>query len=405
MYDIIVIGAGPAGLAAASTAAQEGLHVLVIDEYMKPGGRLLGQLYQEPNGNWWNGLEESAKLNEQAENAGVKIILQTVVYDIERQDSSWTIYTENIVYTSKQLLLATGAAESPVPLPGWTLPGVMSVGAAQVMTNVHRVKPGDKGMVIGVNVLSAAIAMELQLAGIDVVAMALPPLNQLTHQHSRPKEVMEALLHVSHLAPSKLLRIGSKFMTNHFMRQLSIRFYPKSGVSLWGIPIQLRKAVTEIYGTNQVEGVIISTIDTNGNPVLGSEERIACDFVCIAGGLYPLAELAGVANCPFYYVDELGGYVPIHNEKMETPIEGLYVAGNITGIEGAKIAISQGVVAGYSMAIASRKQGLVEKLQDSIKKVHETRKQAAIRFHPKVDIGRNIIHKQWETRQAQMVQL
>ena len=51
----------------------------------------------------------------------------------------------------------------------------MSVGAAQVMTNVHRVKPGDKGMVIGVNVLSAAIAMELQLAGIDVVAMALPP--------------------------------------------------------------------------------------------------------------------------------------------------------------------------------------------------------------------------------------
>ncbi|MGX4668406.1 hypothetical protein JNUCC74_04230 [Cerasibacillus sp. JNUCC 74] len=103
----------------------------------------------------------------------------------------------------------------------------MSVGAAQVMTNVHRVKPGDRGIIIGVNVLSAAIAMELHLAGIDIAAMALPPLHRITTKHARPKEIVEALLHASYLAPSKLLRIGSKFMTNPLMRQLRITFYPK----------------------------------------------------------------------------------------------------------------------------------------------------------------------------------
>ncbi|MBU5266743.1 NAD(P)/FAD-dependent oxidoreductase [Virgibacillus proomii] len=405
MYDIIVIGAGPAGLAAASTAALEGLHVLVLDEYIKPGGRLLGQLYEEADGNWWNGIDESAKLYDQAIHAGVEILLQTAVHDMERHESSWFIYTEDVVFSSKQLLLATGAAESPLPIPGWTLPGVMSVGAAQVMTNVHRVKPGDRGIIIGVNVLSAAIAMELHLAGIDIAAMALPPLNRITTKHARPKEVVEALLHASYLAPSRLLRIGSKFMTNPFMRQLGITFYPKNGVTMWGVPIQLRKAVIEIYGTNQVEGVIVSTIDKDGNPIYGSEENIACDFVCIDGGLYPLTELAELAGCPFYYVNELGGYVPLHNEKMETPIEGLYVAGNITGIEGAKVAISQGIVAGYSMAIRSGKQGLADKLQDALNTVHDTRRQAAIQFHPKIELGRDIIQKQWEKYQSRLVQI
>src|SRR5699024_3600722 len=86
----------------------------------------------------------------------------------------------------------------------------------------------------------------------------------------------------------------------------------------------------------------------DGDIVPGTEELIEVDFVCIAGGLYPLAELAALAGCPFYHIPELGGHVPLHNEKMETTQDGLYVAGNITGIEGAKVAISQGVVAGYS---------------------------------------------------------
>ena len=93
----------------------------------------------------------------------------------------------------------------------------------------------------------------------------------------------------------------------------------------------------------------VANIDSKGNIINGSEKIYEADFVCIAGGLYPLAELAAVAGCPFHYIPELGGHVPLHSEEMETPLPGLFVAGNITGIESGKIAMAQGTVAGYSI--------------------------------------------------------
>src|SRR5690625_2574431 len=115
---------------------------------MKPGGRLLGQLYEEPTGGWWNGIEESAALHKQAEDAGVQFSLQTSVNNIEQIDDKWFIYTNHNSYETVNLLLATGAAESPAPVPGWTLPGVMSVGSSQVMTYVHLFKPRYNDVVI-----------------------------------------------------------------------------------------------------------------------------------------------------------------------------------------------------------------------------------------------------------------
>ncbi|HLR63775.1 MAG TPA: NAD(P)/FAD-dependent oxidoreductase, partial [Lentibacillus sp.] len=358
MNNVIIIGAGPAGLSAAITCAKNGLKPLVIDEYLKPGGRLLGQLYQEPNGFWWNGIKESESLYQEAVELDVQIQLNTSVHNLEKENDYWIIYTEVETLYSKHLLLATGAAESPIPVPGWTLPGVMSVGAAQVMTNVHRIKPGERGVIIGVNVLSAAIAMELQLAGVEVASLTLPKMNKATQDEAQPSEVLDSLLHVSHMAPSKIIRYGSKLMKNDFMKKIGVSFYPKQGFKMWDIPIQLRKAVIEICGEEAVTGVKTATIDTNGEIVKGSEEHIECDYVCIAGGLYPLTELAAVAGCPFYLVEELGGYVPLHNEHMETPLGGLYVAGNITGIEGAKVAIKQGVTAGLSIAANAGVKGL-----------------------------------------------
>ncbi|MGY0692199.1 NAD(P)/FAD-dependent oxidoreductase [Virgibacillus sp. FSP13] len=396
MNEVIIIGAGPAGLSAAITCAKKGLDVVVIDEYLKAGGRLLGQLYEEPNGSWWNGINESARLHQQALDIGVQFQLNTPVNNLEKINDDWVVYTEKEPLYTNHLLLATGAAESPVPVPGWTLPGVMSVGAAQVMTNVHRVKPGERGIIIGVNVLSAAIAMELKMAGIDVACLALPPLNQMTENAAQPREVLDSLLHVSHMAPSPFVRYGSKLMQNDFMKQLGVTFYPKKGVKMWDVPIQLRKAVIEIYGDEQVEGITLATINTNGEVVAGSEEKIACDFVCIAGGLYPLAELASVAGCPFYLVEELGGYVPLHNERMETTLDGLYVAGNITGIEGAKVAIAQGVTAGLSIAHNSGIGGLDGEIRESIQAIEQTRDSAYIQFHPEVKRGKQVVQEQWE---------
>lgn len=395
MYDSIVIGAGPAGLTAASTCAHYNMKVLVIDEYMQAGGRLLGQLYEEPDGNWWNGIKESQRLFEDAEIKGVEFMLSTPVNDIENSNDLWTIYTEQGAYQTKNLLLATGAAESPIAVPGWTLPGVMSVGAAQVMTNVHRVKPGNRGIIIGVNVLSAAIAMELKLVDIEVTALTLPEKNMVTQEAGDPKEVIKSLLHVSHMAPSKLVRYGSKFMKSNFMQNIGVKFYPKNGVKMWDIPIQLRRAVTEIYGDGKVEGVKLASINSNGEVIAGSEKDIKLDFVCIAGGLYPLTELAAIAGCPFYLVEELGGYIPLHNENMETPLSGLYVAGNITGIEGAKVAAAQGKVAGLSMVASFTGENMAAEIQYSVSETSDIRANAYIQFHPEINTGREKLSEQW----------
>ncbi|AOV08570.1 NAD(P)/FAD-dependent oxidoreductase [Sporosarcina ureilytica] len=406
MTDILIIGAGPAGLSAAITIAEHGLNVHVIDEYMDAGGRLLGQLYEEPNGNWWNGIKESNKLAEKASNLGVKISLNTSVNNIEKIDDKWVVYTDTNTYSTSHLLLATGAAEEPFPIPGWTLPGVMSVGAAQVMTNVQRVKPGERGVIIGVNVLSSAIAMELNLAKIDVATIALPKINQITEESGNPENVLNSLLHVAHMAPSAFVKFGSKLMKNDFMKKLGITFFPKGGVKMWGIPIQLRKAVIEIYGEERVEGVKMATISPTGEVIPGTEENISADFVCIAGGLYPLAELAAVAGCPFHLIEELGGYVPLHNNRMETTLDGLYVAGNITGIEGAKVAISQGVTAGLSIVHNSGKQKLDQEIAASIQAIEKTREEAYIQFHPDVKEGKKKLQQYWEAHKSskQLVQ-
>lgn len=193
------------------------------------------------------------------------------------------------------------------------------------------------------------------------------------------------------MAPSRFLRLGGWLAQASWVRRLAVKFYPKGGMKVWGIPVQIRKAITKINGRDQVESVTICDVTPHGKPIPGSESIVDVDFVCIAGGLYPLTELAAVAGCPFHYVEELGGHVPIHNNRMETPIAGLYVAGNITGIESAKVAASQGRVAGLS--IANNKANDTKKIDYEISQAMQTvksiRKQASIQFHPEIEKGRS----------------
>ncbi|MCI2255391.1 FAD-dependent oxidoreductase [Domibacillus sp. PGB-M46] len=404
MIDVVIIGAGPAGLGAAVAAAEHGLQVCVVDEFVKPGGRLLGQLHEEPDGKWVNGIEEAQKLYNQAIGLGVDIRCGISVYDLRKLENTWCVYTTDEMIESKCLLLATGASETPIPIPGWTLPGVMSIGAAQVMGNVHRVKPGEKGIIIGVNVLSVAIARELQLCGVHVESILLPQPGLLAGSAGNPEKMMESLLRLSHLAPSPLIRMGGKWVSP----KLGARLFPKNGFKMWGIPIQLRKAALEILGDNQVEGVRMAEVSANGEVLPGTEKTVSADFVCIAGGLTPMAELASVAGCSFCYVPELGGHVPLHNEFMQTNLAGLYIAGNITGVESAKVARAQGKVAGLSMAreLKALVYGGNEKLYAAVEEVTETRRNALIQFQPGIEEARKELHRKFdETYKQKLVSI
>lgn len=396
MVSLLIIGAGPAGLRAAIAAAEQGLDVKVIDEFPKAGGRLLGQLHQEPNGDWWNGIAMGEKLHQEALRVGVDIQCEVSVFDISRSATGWHVYTSQGMMETRKLLLATGASEIPIPLPGWTLPGVMSIGAAQVMGNVHRVKPGNTCVIIGANVLSMAIANELRLCGIKVKEIILPAAGSISKDAGRPEKVLASLMKLTHLAPTAILRQAGK-LGKFVNPSFAIKFFPKKGIKLFDIPIRIKKAAIEIVGDEHATGVRTVAISSEGKEIPGSEKVTEADFVCIAGGLAPMSELASVVGCSFKYVPELGGHVPVHNERMQTNVPNLFVAGNITGVESAKVAMAQGKVAGLSIALesGSTSKEIELLLKVAIEEVRKTRATALMQFQPGIPEAREMVYRQF----------
>src|SRR5690625_210167 len=138
MYDILIVGAGPSGLAAGIAAKENGLHVKIIDEFPHAGGRLLGQLHEEPSGEWWNGIEETKKLLDQTETLNIEISLFLADDSIVKVNVSFLTQTLSEIIQSKPVMLAPSEPESDVPLPNSTLPRVISIGVAKVRKTDHR---------------------------------------------------------------------------------------------------------------------------------------------------------------------------------------------------------------------------------------------------------------------------
>ena len=149
-YDMIVIGAGPAGLSAAIEAAKKGIRPIVFDENAKPGGQLFKQIHK-----FFGSKEHKAKVRgfkigeellKEAEEYGVEVVLNATVVGLY-PEKEVTVRVENEIrhYKGDAVLVATGASENMVNFKGWTLPGVIGAGAAQTMMNLHHIKPGKKG--------------------------------------------------------------------------------------------------------------------------------------------------------------------------------------------------------------------------------------------------------------------
>lgn len=400
--DLVVIGGGPAGISAATVAARRGMKVIVLDEHPRPGGRLLGQLHELPNhppDGWWRGAQIAAAMLSEAHGAGVEMISGASVYGLRGQ---WEVLVQNgpfEVAAAPRILIATGAAEKSVPIPGWTLPGSMTAGAAQVMVNVHRVKPGRKAIMVGVNVLTLTIARELALAGVEVAGIVLPPLGPFSAESANPKKLIASMSRMASLAPSPLLRIaGSIFGPGS--AGLGAALYPSSGVKVWDIPMYLRTACVEILGKEEVTGAVLEQIGPDGR-LTGRRRTVELDTVCISDGLYPLAELPATAGCAFVQVPELGGRVPLYGPDMRTTAPGVFVAGNVAGIEGAQVAAAQGKVAGYGIAAdAGRISPKDPAIAAARKALDEVRLSSPIQFHPRLADGLARMTQAWQATEA-----
>ena len=312
--EIVVVGAGPAGLSAALEAARTGARVLLVDENSKPGGQLFKQFHKffgsKDHQAGVRGIDIGTQLLKDAEDLDIEVWLDAEVCGIFNQSDVWIVrnreHTVNV--RAKRIILATGAVENAVNFPGWTLPGVMGAGAAQTMINLHRVLPGERFLMIGSGNVGVIVSYQLLQAGGDV------------------KAVVEA-------AP----RLGGYGVHTAKVRRAGVPFYTSH-------------TVLEARGTDHVESATIVQLDESWKPIAGTEKDLDVDTICIAAGLTPLVELAFAAGCAPVYSPLLGGMVPLHDRSMRTSIPSIYIAGDISGVEEASTAMEEGRMAGLCAA-------------------------------------------------------
>jgi sarcosine oxidase subunit alpha len=135
-----------------------------------------------------------------------------------------------------------------------------------------------------------------------------------------------------------------------------------------GVPIYTSHSIKEVYGNGKVEGAIITSISDSFQPIPGTEQDIFCDTVCIAVGLTPSIRLLDQIGVKTEFIPEAGGHVAIHDLSMQTSVQGVYVAGDSSGIEEASTAMIEGQLAGISAAASLGYDKHAEKLKQMCRK-------------------------------------
>ena len=312
-YDVIVVGAGPAGMSAAIEAARHGAHVVVFDENARPGGQLFKQIHK-----FFGSKEHKAKtrgfvigdqLLEEADRLGVEVELDATVIGLY-QDKEVVVrqHDEVFHYKADAIVVATGAAENMVTFEGWTLPGVIGAGAAQTMMNLHGVKPGDRVLMLGSGNVGLVVSYQLEQVGCEVVA------------------VVDA-------AP----RVGGYGV--HAAK-----------VARTGVPFYLSHTIKRAEGADRVTGVTIAQVDDRFQFIPGTEKHFDVDTVCVAVGLSPMSQLFKMDGCATVDDPRRGGQVPVVDAQGETSLPGIFAAGDVSGIEEASSAMIEGRIAGLSAA-------------------------------------------------------
>jgi NADPH-dependent 2,4-dienoyl-CoA reductase/sulfur reductase-like enzyme len=304
--EIVVIGAGPAGLAATVTADEARRRVLVVHDAAYSGGQIWRRdVVRKPPTraqHWLRRVEQTtASWVDGATVIDVRTIDATHLVTVERDGRA-------AEFAARRVILATGARELFLPFPGWTLPGVLGVGAAQAMAKGGLDMRGKRVVIAGSGPLLVAVAASLARRGARIVMVAeQASLKRMIGFGARlfgaPRIALDAIGYMS-AVPPKAVRFGT-----------------------W---------VVGADGDDRVRQVSV----TNG----ASRQTIDCDLLCVGYGLVPNTELAQLFGC------EVTAHGIVVSVNQETTVPGVYAAGECVGIAGVDAALAEGAIAGFAAA-------------------------------------------------------
>ena len=336
--ELVVIGAGPAGMEAALAAAEAGVEVVLIDRQSRPGGQYYRQPLEVSSGAP-SGVSlgappaEAQRLFQQlAGAANLRCLSETLVWGAFPAETGpgWVLSLVGPEapprLQAETLVLATGAYDRPVAFPGWTLPGVMTAGAAQTLLKSQRVLPGRRILLAGSGPLQLALAAQLAQAGAEVVAVLEGATISARTWLSRTAGVW---------GQSTRLREGWRHLRTLRKARVPYRFG-------W--------AVVEAQGQDAVEAAVIAQLDQHWRPIPDTQESLTVDTVLLGYGFVPATQLSRLLNCRHELKLAAGGYIPVRDEWLQTSCAGVYAAGYGAGLGGVSVARLEGRLAGLAVA-------------------------------------------------------
>jgi thioredoxin reductase len=329
--DLVIIGGGPAGMAAAVEARRAGVEsVCILDEGISLGG----QVYRRFGPGFTVSDQHAAgrefragqTLIDEAMASGADIRTSTVVWGI--WDKRIALVRDDVsasTIEARAIIIATGARDRPVAIPGWTLPGVITAGAAKTMVAIQRVLPGRRILMAGSGPLALAFSAQLQALGANIV------------------EVAEA-------APApRSLSLAKLFMEGDLETMIDAARY-RAKLMISRVPLSYSTIIVRIEGGDEVQRAVLARVDRDWRVVPGSERTVEVDTVVLGYGLESSSELSRLIGCKLSYDRQRGGWIPERDAELRTSVSGVFAAGDGSGIGGAKHAEAEGRVAGIAAA-------------------------------------------------------
>jgi thioredoxin reductase len=330
--DLAIVGGGPAGMAAAEAAVEAGLVVAIVDEQQRLGGQILRQPPASFRvGNWLPGRGYRAVKAQlaRAETLPVRFLAGMSVHSVYRGPDSFELQLAGpcgaVRLDARRLLIATGCYDMPVAFPGWTLPGVTSAGAVQAFVKAQQILPGDRFVLTGTHPLQIILADQIVKGGGRVAAVLF------AQPASRALGLLRAPF--TALAHAKMLAAAGAAMAR---------------LASAGVPIRFGQTVIAAEGNDRVEAAAIAQVADSAPGEM--VERIACDAIATCFGFIPQSDLPRALGAEAIAVSRTGGWCIAHDAWMRSGVEGLFVAGEVTGVAGAEVAMIEGRLAGLGIA-------------------------------------------------------